>query len=163
MLIERIMKIKIKKLHKDAIIPSYAKDGDAGMDLTAISENGSAKHGYVEFGTGLSIEIPKGYVGLIFPRSSISKKSTILANSVGVIDSGYRGEITLRFKVDTAALFALDSSKAMKNYIYEPYRKGDKVGQLIIMPYPHIEFEEVEELSETERGEGGFGSTDRKS
>lgn len=150
------MKIKIKKLHKDAVIPSYAKDGDAGMDLTAISANGSPEHGYVEFGTGLSIEIPKGYVGLIFPRSSISKRSAMLANSVGVIDSGYRGEITLRFKIDTATLFA-------KGCIYKPYMKGDRVGQLIIMPYPHIEFEEVDELSETERGEGGFGSTDKKS
>lgn len=142
------MKVKIKKLHEKAIIPQYAKDGDAGVDLVATSFLKSRGDNYIEFGTGLSIEIPEGYVGLLFPRSSISKTCLVLANSVGVIDSSYRGEIKLRFK-----------------QIYEPlfdnelYTVGDKVGQLIILPYPQIDFEEVKELSETERGENGFGST----
>ena len=97
------MKVKIKKLHPDAVIPSYAKPGDAGMDLTAISkrvETGSDENGeYIEYGTGLAIEIPEGHVGLVFPRSSVSKKDLFLANAVGVIDSGYRGEVKLRFKL----------------------------------------------------------------
>jgi dUTP pyrophosphatase len=147
------MKIKIKKLHEDAVIPKYAKQGDAGLDLTAISvsmfEAGAVL--YVEYGTGLAVEIPEGYVGLIFPRSSLSKTTLVMANHVGVIDSGYRGEIKFRFKdvTDTA------------NEFNEPviYNVGDKIGQLIVIPYPSVEFEEVEELTESERGLGGFGST----
>jgi len=137
------MKIKFKKLHKDAVVPTYAKPGDAGMDLTAISEEWNKDNSLVTFGTGLSIEIPEGYVGLIFPRSSISKTTLNLSNSVGVIDSGYRGEIMFKFR-----------------YLEEGsvYEIGDRVGQLLILPYPTIEFEEGE-LSNTERGEGGFGST----
>lgn len=140
-----MLKVKIKKLHPNAVIPSYAKAGDAGMDLTAVSckfEDGSDCHVY---GTGLSVEIPEGYVGLVFPRSSLSKYSLILSNHVGVIDSGYRGEITLKFK-------ELD--------LYGGYYDiGDRIGQLIIMPYPQIEFVESENLSETERGSGGYGSS----
>ena len=94
------MKIKIKKVSEKAVIPQYAKDGDAGMDLTAISKQ--IKHSLngdhiIEYGTGLAIEIPCGYVGLIFPRSSIYKKDLRLSNAVGVIDSGYRGEIKFKF------------------------------------------------------------------
>lgn len=139
------MKIKIKKLSPDAVTPSYSVEGDAGLDLTATRTFEDDNYN-VCYGTGLSIEIPKGYVGMIFPRSSISKKDLLLTNSVGIIDSGYRGEITFKFS-DTGFC----GSKT--------YRIGDRIGQLIIMPYPHIEFEEVEELSETERGEGGYGST----
>lgn len=140
------MKVKIKKLHPDAIIPRYAKDGDAGMDLTAISRTIFHNHGFREYRTGLSIEIPEGYVGLIFPRSSIRSKNQLLTNHVGVIDSGYRGEISFCFK---------DIQKGLDPI----YGIGEKVGQLIIIPYPKIELEEVEELSETERGTGGFGSS----
>lgn len=140
------MQIKIKKLSEAAVIPSYAKDGDAGLDLTATSLEvvDTGDYGYISYGTGLAIEIPTGYVGLIYPRSSISKTGHILANSVGVIDSGYRGEIQVRFKTipDTTI-----------------YKVGDKIAQLIIKPYPEIQFEEVEELSNTDRGEGNFGST----
>jgi dUTP pyrophosphatase len=135
------MKIKIKKLHKNAIIPSYAKDGDAGMDLTAISLELLEDFGCIKYNFGLSIEIPKGYVGLIFPRSSIYKSLQMMSNSVGVIDSGYRGELS-----------------AIMNS-YGSYMLGDRVAQLIILPYPKIEFEEVTELSETERGTNGYGST----
>ena len=91
------MEVKIKKLHKDAVIPSYAKPGDAGMDLVAISKVYD-KYGNVSYGTGIAIEIPHGYMGLIFPRSSNSKYDLLLTNSVGIIDSGYRGEILLKFK-----------------------------------------------------------------
>lgn len=139
------MKVKIKKLNKHAAIPSYAKEGDAGMDLVAISMDYS-KAEYISYDTGIAVEIPDGYVGMVFPRSSISKYDVILANSVGIIDSNYRGSIQLRFKrID----FVFD------NY----YKIGDRIGQLIILPYPQIKFEEVDELSETERGDGGFGHT----
>jgi dUTP pyrophosphatase len=140
------MIVKIKKLDSKAVTPAYAKAGDAAVDLTAISLSKVDKDefGYLEYGTGLAIEIPEGYVGLIFPRSSISNSGLILTNSVGVIDSGYRGEIKFRFKHIPDTSF---------------YKVGDRIGQLIIMPYPQIEFEEVQELSSTERGEGGFGST----
>lgn len=140
------MIVKIKKLDSKAVTPAYAKAGDAAVDLTAISLSKVDKDefGYLEYGTGLAIEIPKGYVGLLFPRSSISNSGLILTNSVGVIDSGYRGEIKFRFKHIPDTSF---------------YKVGDRIGQLIIMPYPQIEFEEVQELSSTERGEGGFGST----
>jgi dUTP pyrophosphatase len=98
----------------------------------------------VTYDTGIAIEIPQGYVGLLFPRSSVSKTVLTLSNSVGVIDSGYRGSIMFKFRYPEEG---------------PVYEVGDRVGQIIIMPYPQISFEEVEELSETERGEGGFGST----
>jgi len=138
-------KVKIKRLHKDAVIPSYSRQGDAGMDLVATSKFYD-DFDNVCYGTGLAIEIPEGYVGLLFPRSSISKTDLTLRNSVGIIDSGYRGEITFKFNN------ILMSS-------CEPYNVKKRIGQLIIMPYPTIEFEEVEELSTTERGAQGFGST----
>ena len=140
------MKIKIKKMHEAGVIPAYAKPGDAGMDLVAVSVSWDDRSGIVTYDTGLSIEIPEGYVGLLFPRSSVSKTPLQLTNCVGVIDSGYRGSMMFKYRY----LNEEDDSY---------YRVGDRVGQIIIMPYPQIEFEEVEELSDTERGEGGFGST----
>lgn len=140
---ENKVKIKFKKLNKRAEIPFYAKDGDAGMDLVATTLVRTSK--FFEYGTDLAMEIPKGYVGLLFPRSSISKTDHFLRNSVGVIDSGYRGEIKLRMSIP-----ALGETE---------YVIGDKVGQLILMKLPWVEIEEVEELSDTDRGEGGFGST----
>lgn len=141
------MKVKIKKLNKDAQIPTYANPGDAGMDVTATSK--TEEGDYIEYGTGLSFEVPEGYVLLIFPRSSVSKKDLILANCVGVLDSGYRGELKFRFKRLYGPF----------GYTHSEYQVGDKIGQIMIVPYPKIDFEEVESLSETERGEGGFGST----
>ena len=91
------MEVKIKKTHKDAVIPRYAKAGDAGLDLTATSISYD-EYGNICYGTGLAFEIPEGYVGLIFPRSSNCKKDIILTNCVGVIDSGYRGEVSFKFK-----------------------------------------------------------------
>ncbi len=90
------MKVKIKRLNSNAKIPTYANPGDAGMDIYATSMKFTED--YIEYGTGLSFEVPEGYVMLIFPRSSISNKDLVLSNSVGVLDSGYRGELRFRFK-----------------------------------------------------------------
>lgn len=144
------MRIKIKKLQKEAVIPAYANPTDAGMDLTATSVVWGED--YIQYGTGLAVEIPEGYVGLLFPRSSISKLDLTLANSVGVIDSGYRGEIQLRFKTHNTDFFS--SKKRTKRYAV-----GDRVGQLIVIPHPKIVWEVEDELAESERGTGGFGST----
>jgi len=140
------MKIKVKKISQDAVIPSYANDGDAGLDLTAISKEvvNNPDYGYIEYDTGLAFEIPSGYVGLIFPRSSISKKGAILSNSVGVIDSSYRGSVTFRFKQIKGT---------------SEYEIGYRVGQLILFPYPQIELEESDNLSDTDRGDAGYGSS----
>lgn len=144
------MDVKFKKLHDDAKIPSYAHDTDAGLDLTAVSftqEFDKSNKLVLVYHTGLAVEIPEGYVGLIFMRSSISNKSISLTNAVAVIDSGYRGELLLKYKITTDSLPT----------IYQP---GEKIGQLIIIPYPKINPIEVEELSGSDRNEGGFGSTD---
>lgn len=141
------MQVKVKKLNEIAIIPKYSKSGDAGMDFTAVGVEYNKD--YLSYKTGLSIEIPEGYVGLLFPRSSNSKKDLILTNSVGVLDSGYRGEIEFRYKYKGHFEKNLDNIYAI----------GDRVGQIIIIPYPQIEFVEVEELSDSERGDNGFGSS----
>ena len=141
------MIVKIKKLSELAVIPSYAKDGDAGMDLIATSILGDGQF-QITYGTGLAMEIPYGFVGLVFPRSSIRKTRLQLSNSVGVIDSGYRGELQATF------------NKINNNSVSEnDYKVGDRVAQIMIIPHPPIEFVEVDELSDTESGEGGFGST----
>lgn len=172
------MEVKIKKLCKTAVIPSYAKPGDAGMDLVATSRVFD-KYGNVEYGTGLAMEIPEGYVGLLFPRSSISKQDLSLANAVGVIDSGYRGEIKFKFK-PTLSYMDFGATKDIHGFNKESdtfdfvgiagdiqkdsieasiYKVGDRIGQIIVMPYPTISFLEVDELSSTERADGGFGHT----
>uniref|UniRef100_UPI003D7FE5D2 dUTP diphosphatase n=1 Tax=Pedobacter sp. TaxID=1411316 RepID=UPI003D7FE5D2 len=149
-----MMKVNVKKLAENAVLPTYAKHGDAGMDLTATSKNYD-EHGNVVYGTGLAFEIPNGYVGLLFPRSSNTKKDLILGNSVGVIDSGYRGEVVFKFK---STIFNEETMRY--EYGYSEYSEGDRIGQIIILPYPKIEFNLVDELSTTDRGIGGFGSTD---
>jgi len=143
------MKVKFKKLSPKAVTPTYAKEGDAGLDVTCIGYQIDKENNYIEYFTGLALELPKGYVGLIFPRSSVSKTDLRLANCVGVVDSGYRGEITFRYKFRKDAFFA-----SLKRY-----QEGDRIGQLVILPYPQIELEEIEELAESERGSGGYGST----
>jgi len=156
------MNIKIKKLHPDAVIPSYATSGSAGMDVTAIAiEN---KEDYVEYKTGLSFELPEGYVMLIFPRSSNSKKDLLLCNSVGVLDSDYRGELLFRYKRILRPEVVVDEQNQQSTWLNcnQQYTIGDKIGQIIIVPYPMISFDEVDNLSDSERGEGGFGSTDIK-
>jgi dUTP pyrophosphatase len=138
------MQIKIKRLKKDVALPTYAKLGDAAMDVVATSENvvEANDHGYIEYGTGLAFELPEGYYMDIRPRSSISNTGMILANGCGVLDQGFTGELKLRFKW----------IKGTKKY-----NVGDRVAQIMIKPYPFIEWLEVDELSKTERNEGGFG------
>ena len=141
------MKVRIKKLNENAVIPSYAKSGDAGMDLVATSII-SETQTQITYGIGLAMEIPKGFVGLIFSRSSVRKTRLMLSNCVGVVDSGYRGELQATFnKVN-------QNSQAENDY-----KVGDRIAQIMIIPHPEVEFEEADELSGTERGDGGFGST----
>jgi dUTP pyrophosphatase len=158
------MKVRFKKLNPKAVTPSYAKDGDAGLDLTATGMFMGTN--YIQYETGIAVEIPDGYVGLVFPRSSITKMAAgvSLKNSVGIIDSGYRGEIILRFDVPSeshktdAETFRYVTKDAFQEELNIP-QLGERIGQLIIIPYPTIYLEEVEELSSTDRGQGGFGST----
>jgi dUTP pyrophosphatase len=139
------MKVKIKKVHPNAVKPKYAKENDAGMDLvaTSIIENTTFQ---ITYGLGIALEIPDGMVGLVFPRSSIRNTELTLSNSVGVIDAGYRGELQATFN----KLNGLDSIA---------YNVGDRIAQIIIVPHPVVQFVEVDELSESKRGDGGFGST----
>jgi dUTP pyrophosphatase len=143
--------VKFRKLVPEAVTPQYAQYGDAGMDLTATSFRVSDT--FMEFGTGIAVQIPYGYVGLLFPRSSITKSAqgVSLKNSVGVIDSNYRGEILVRFELPY-------SGHTVGNIPVV----GDKVAQLLVIPYPTVHMEEVQELSDSNRGQGGFGSTDKK-
>lgn len=137
------MEIKLKRINDKAIIPTKAHATDAGFDLYATSCH--YDNGVVVYGTGIAVEIPQGYVGLVFPRSSIVNTNLTLSNSVGVIDSGYRGEIMAKFRKGGSTT----------------YKVGDRIAQLIIIPYPEVELEEVDELSESDRGVGGYGSTGR--
>lgn len=144
------MKVKIKKLNENAVVPTKAHATDAGFDLYCTSKEVDWDKRQIICHTGLAFEIPEGFVGLLFPRSSVSNKPLIMANSVGVIDSCYRGEVTAKFNIT-------DMRQSGMNH----YQVGNKVAQIIIIPYPEIEFEEADDLSETDRGTGGYGSTGR--
>jgi len=152
------MIVRIKRLSELAVVPSYAKDGDAGMDLIATSIISDTPT-QITYGLGVALEIPKGFVGLVFPRSSIRKTGLQLSNSVGVIDSGYRGELQATFNKLFGSEGMYDEMKVNEIQPNDFYKVGDRVAQIMIIPYPPIEFEEADELSDTERGDGGFGST----
>lgn len=140
--------LKIKKLSEDATIPSYAKEGDAGLDFTATKIEEFET--FYEYSTGIAVEIPPGHVGLMFPRSSISRVNQVLTNAVGVIDSGYRGEVKFRFR---------DSRMPLDQRGLKIYEVGEKIGQLIVVPIPQVTVVPVTELSSSERGSSGFGSS----
>lgn len=147
------MQVKFKKENPNAVMP-LKTEGNAGLDMTAISKEETSD--FVEYDTGIAIEIPEGYVGLLFPRSSVSKMDLTLCNSVGVIDPSYRGTIRFRYKCIAMPIdFSLDELD------YKIYNVGDRVGQLIIMPYPDIELVESDALTSTDRGDKGYGSTGR--
>lgn len=150
-----MLDVKIMKLVEEAVIPQYSLEGDAGLDLTATFRSYD-EFGNVVYHTGIAIEIPKGYVGLLFQRSSVSKKQQFLTNAVGVIDSNYRGEIMLKFKPTVQA------HNKVESLFNEMYEVGEKIGQLIILPYPSVNFILSDNLSDTVRGSNGFGSTDKK-
>ena len=138
------MKVEFKKLVENAVVPTKAHPTDAGFDLTCTSFEYD-KNDLITYHTGIAMAIPENHVGLLFPRSSVFKQDLILSNCVGVIDSSYRGEIMLKFR--TMQPFS------------KRYSVGERVGQLIIMPYPSVEFSEVDSLPESDRGEGGYGSS----
>jgi len=150
------MKVNIKRLHPKAVIPQYAKVGDAAMDLVATTVIKDTPE-QITYGMGIALEIPEGFVGLIFPRSSVRNTGLQLSNSVGVIDSGYRGELQATFNKVFNSEFMYDETKSLVPNDY--YNVGDRVAQIMIIPHPQIKFEEVDNLTTTERGIGGFGST----
>lgn len=147
------MDVKFKKLVDNAVAPIHGSEFSAGYDLTATSKEYDDDDNVV-YGCGLAFEIPKGYVGLVFPRSSCSKKSLILANCVGVIDSDYRGEVTAKFRKTYVQKYGILIHDREKEY-----NIGERFAQMVIMRVPQVEYKEVKELGETERGEGGYGST----
>lgn len=147
--LEPKMKLQFKKFLPNAQAPLRATEGAAGYDLFAATEEVKMEltGPIVTYSTGIGVKIPNGYVGLIAPRSSIATKTTLaLANSVGVIDSDFSGVITFKFR-------NLNIGSGKK------YKVGDRIGQLLVVPVEEVEFEEVEELPETVRGSGGYGST----
>lgn len=187
--------VKIKKLVENAVIPTYAKPGDMGMDLVATSMEYDVSRDCYVYHTGLAFEVPEGYGMLLFPRSSNRNTEAYMTNHVGILDSGYRGELLICYKLRTSkevSELMLKLTHALvdvRNDIVEivdnipdaniaissnykdnepieidweasaPYKVGDRVAQLVVIPYPKVMFEEVEELSASERGTGGHGST----
>ena len=164
--------IKCKQLDEKAVIPFYAKEGDACMDITAIDLEYDLKNDRYIYHTGLAFEVPEGYYMDLRPRSSNTKTDFYIANAPGTLDAGYRGELLVVFKrrdkialEDFATLFkGCDPNQVMTAYVNSmlsiaPYVPGDRVCQMQVLPRPKVNIEIVEELSESERGEGGFGST----
>ena len=141
--------VKVKRLDEKAVMPAKAHPTDAGADLVATSMKWD-DDGNIVYGTGLAFEIPEGHVGMLFPRSSIAKHEQLLTNSVGLIDCHYRGEVMAKFAPTNKNIGG-----------GRRYNIGDKIAQMVIMPYPETEYIEVDELSETDRGEGGYGSSVR--
>ena len=141
------LRIKVKRLRKEAKLPSYAHPGDAGMDLFSVEEHTLVPGARAKIGTGISMEIPEGYVGLVWDKSSIAATHG-LKHLGGVMDSGYRGEYIV-------TLVNLSD----KEYVI---KKGDKIAQLIIQKVEHGEIVEVQELEDTSRGAGAFGSTGKQ-
>jgi dUTP pyrophosphatase len=141
---ENKVNVKVKKLREDAIVPHYNHEGDAGMDLYAVENIILWPNEPVAVPTGLSIELPKGYVALVWDKSGLSLKEGI-KTMAGVMDSNYRGEYKIVLINTTNQYYYID--------------KGDKIAQLLIQPVMQAEVELVQELSETTRGANGFGST----
>ncbi len=144
------MEILVKVLHPDAVVPTYANDGDAGCDLVAVEPcTLSAAGGRAMVATGIAIAIPLGYAGLVLPRSGLAAKHGVTCiNAPGLIDAGYRGEVRV-------ALVNLDPASD-----YEVHR-GDRIAQLVVVAAPFVNFNIVDELPVATRGVGGFGSTGR--
>lgn len=150
--------IQIKLLNDKAKLPTKSTESAACYDVIATSMVHTDR--YIEYGLGFSTEIPEGYVGKVFPRSSISNYDLTMCNSVGVIDSDYRGEWKVRFKLASPNFLYMDSEYIDENRMPEKlYNVGDKIAQISFEKLIDVEFIETESLVETERGSGGFGST----
>ena len=156
------MELKITKLHPNAILPSFAHEGDAGMDLyvhRVIEETANQ----ITYGLGIAVKIPDNHAGLIFPRSSIRKYDLMLSNSVGVIDSGYIGELQVTFNKTQASYIACYDGPASipSQDFHKLYDIDERCCQLVVLPLARFDIKEVDSLSNitTTRGEGGFGST----
>lgn len=149
------MKLKVKLLNALAKLPTKSHATDAGFDLYMTSVvNGGL---FTTYKTGIAVEIPSGHVGLLFSRSSVTNFGQILGNGVGVIDENYRGEVQLRF-YDLTRCSSKIQDGVHDNQL-NPYKVGDRIGQLVILKLPNIEIEQSDELSSTDRGVGGFGSS----
>lgn len=140
------MKIKFIKTHEDALEPRVAMEGDVGADLVSVEveKTGNWIFPLYTYRTGIAIELPKTHFAILTPRSSLSKKLMWMANSLGIIDTGYRGELIFKFR----SILGIN-----------PYKVGERIGQLIILRKNKLEFEEVDDLSSTQRGGKGFGSS----
>jgi dUTP pyrophosphatase len=138
---------KLMVCAEDGFLPQYAHEGDAGLDLRSTAQVFMPASGRATVGTGVRVSIPDGFVGLVFPRSGLACKQGIrLANCVGVIDSGYRGEILVTLVNDSEVTGRLVC-------------RGDRIAQLVVMPYARCEVVQADSLDDTERGEDGYGST----
>ena len=151
--------VNFKKLNPFAVIPTKASEGAGGFDLVTPSYPSDYQSSYVEYDTGIAVAIPEGYVGLLVPRSSVSETRWQLCNSIGIIDSDFRGSIKMRFTPSKLASTTYNVQPGDIHRHTDPYTMGDRIGQLVIVPCPTVEFEEVDELPETDRGDGGYGST----
>ncbi|MGH2662927.1 MAG: dUTP diphosphatase [Actinomycetota bacterium] len=141
------MRVEFQRLDPDVVLPRRARDGDAGVDLAANAEFRVGPGGRAMVPTGLAVAIPPGHAGLVLPRSGLaSRHGLTLANAPGLIDAGYRGEITV-------AVVNLDRERAVE------IRRGDRIAQLLVIPFVLVDPMEVEELPPSERGTGGFGSS----
>lgn len=143
------MELKFKKLNEKAVLPTRAHSTDAGLDLTTYGftqEVDASGKLVLVYHTGLAVEIPEGHMGLIFMRSSVASKSLTLTNAVGIIDRFFSGEITLKFKVTTDSIPTV-------------YQEGERIGQLVVVPYPQFDPVFVDEIAEGDRGEKGYGSS----
>ena len=141
------MRLPFKRLDPEAALPAYARRGDAGLDLSSRVDAEVAPGERAIIPTGVAVAIPEGHAGLVLPRSGLASRTGLtLANAPGLIDSGYRGEVT-------CAVVNLDPTMAVQ------VRRGDRIAQLLVVPAPLVAPEWADDLPQTERGEGGFGST----
>ena len=176
--------VKVFRINNTIELPKYAHDGDMGMDIKAIGYEYNAKLDLYIYHTGLIFEVPKGYGMFVFPRSSNTKTECYMPNSVGVLDSCYRGELTIRYKLrdGKATCWSVEllqdmitnkgnnistivdkyTSQSFTGIDKAPYKVGERIAQIVILPYPHVNFspvEDIDELTITDRGAGGYGST----
>lgn len=155
------MELKVK-LSDGAPLPAHAKPGDAGLDLTS-RETVVLRPGETKMvRTGVTVEIPDGYFGMVVPRSGLGSRGVTLSNCVGVIDSGYRGEIMAPLHNNHPSVVSASNLAANARYNGDgkmTVERGDRVAQLVVVPYRTCECVEVDELGNTERGKDGFGST----